>query len=133
MYCYMITNKINQKKYIGITIDFEKRMAQHKRQKTSSLIHQAIQKYGFENFKGTKWYYDNLPNNIPNKLVDNHDIWKDGISDATKKLIDSSNELKKKIDDALEQHPDLVAGKKASVAYDLAKHKSEIKATKNCL
>lgn len=53
------------------------------------------------------------------------------ISDATKKLIDSSNELKKKIDDALEQHPDLVAGKKASVAYDLAKHKSEINATKN--
>ena len=51
MYCYMIINKINQKKYIGITIDFEKRMAQHKRQKTSSLIHQAIQKYGEENFE----------------------------------------------------------------------------------
>lgn len=51
MYCYMIINKINQKKYIGITINFEKRMAQHKRQKTSSLIHQAIQKYGEENFE----------------------------------------------------------------------------------
>ena len=39
----------------------------------------------------TKWYYDNLPNNIPNKLVDNHNIWKDGISDATKKLV--SNQI----------------------------------------
>ena len=47
----MITNKINQKKYIGITIDFEKRMVQHKRQKTSSLIYKAIQKYGEENFE----------------------------------------------------------------------------------
>ena len=47
--------------------------------------------YGFENFKGTKWYYDNLPNNIPNELVDNHNIWKDGISDATKKLV--SNQI----------------------------------------
>ena len=51
MYCYMITNKINQKKYIGITIDFEKRMVQHKRQKTSSLIYKVIQKYGEENFE----------------------------------------------------------------------------------
>lgn len=50
MYCYRITNKINGKKYIGITIDFEQRMKQHKHMISNSLIHKAIIKYGEDNF-----------------------------------------------------------------------------------
>lgn len=50
MYCYRITNKINNKKYIGITNNFENRIRQHQRQKTDSLIHRAIVKYGEDNF-----------------------------------------------------------------------------------
>ena len=50
MFCYRILNKINKKEYIGITIDFEKRMKQHQNQKSNSLIHKAILKYGKENF-----------------------------------------------------------------------------------
>ena len=41
---------INQKKYIGITIDFITRKKQHQYQKSNSLIHKAIVKYGIENF-----------------------------------------------------------------------------------
>lgn len=50
MDCYIITNNINGKQYIGITIDFEQRIKQHKKQKSNSLIHKAIIKYGEENF-----------------------------------------------------------------------------------
>lgn len=50
MFCYKITNKINNKSYIGITIDFDKRIKQHQNQKTNSLIHKAIVKYGKDNF-----------------------------------------------------------------------------------
>lgn len=50
MFCYRIINKINGKEYIGITIDFERRMKQHQNQKSNSLIHKATLKYGKENF-----------------------------------------------------------------------------------
>lgn len=50
MFCYRITNKINGKKYIGITTNFDNRVKQHCNQNTNSLIHKAIQKYGKENF-----------------------------------------------------------------------------------
>jgi len=50
MFCYRIVNNINKKEYIGITADFERRMKQHKNQKSNSLIHNAILKYGKENF-----------------------------------------------------------------------------------
>ena len=50
MFCYKIINNINKKAYIGITINFERRMKQHKNQASYSLIHKAILKYGEENF-----------------------------------------------------------------------------------
>lgn len=50
MFCYRIVNNINKKEYIGITTDFERRMKQHKNRKSNSLIHNAILKYGEENF-----------------------------------------------------------------------------------
>lgn len=52
-YIYKITNKINKKVYIGQTINFKKRMNQHKcfyKKKNVMLIDMAIRKYGVENF-----------------------------------------------------------------------------------
>lgn len=51
MYLYKITNKINNKKYIGITNSYKRRFRQHKtNHNPNSLICKAIQKYGENNF-----------------------------------------------------------------------------------
>ena len=56
IYCY--TNLINNKKYIGQTINPEMRYSAHKSNyqnpkngEYNSLLHKAFRKYGFENFK----------------------------------------------------------------------------------
>jgi group I intron endonuclease len=52
MIIYKITNKINSKVYIGQTVQsLEKRWRQHCCKKKHSILYQAIQKYGKENFK----------------------------------------------------------------------------------
>lgn len=48
---YMITNKINQKIYIGQSNDIERRWSEHKRSKDNCIIHKAIRKYGADNFE----------------------------------------------------------------------------------
>jgi predicted GIY-YIG superfamily endonuclease len=51
---YLIENKINRKKYIGLTVQtLEKRVYQHKIDKRKTLIHEAINKYGIDNFKAS--------------------------------------------------------------------------------
>ena len=47
---YKITNLINDKIYIGKSVNIQKRWNQHKNAKDSSPIHLAIQKYGINNF-----------------------------------------------------------------------------------
>ena len=47
---YKITNKINGKAYVGQSVHIEERWRQHKNQHSDSLIHQAIKKYGIDNF-----------------------------------------------------------------------------------
>ena len=57
-YIYKYTNLINNKKYIGQTNNFERRIKEHKSCSFNpksvnydDKIHQAIRKYGYENFK----------------------------------------------------------------------------------
>ena len=58
---YIITNKVNQKQYIGRTIDnIEKRLRQHytesKHCYSQTPLHIDMQKYGIENFTIEKLY-----------------------------------------------------------------------------
>lgn len=48
---YKITNKLNGKVYIGQSIDIDARWKQHINAKDNFAIHNAIKKYGKENFK----------------------------------------------------------------------------------
>ena len=71
VYCY--TNLINNKKYVGQTNNLKRRVKQHKddsftnynEARYNQLIHQAIRKYGLNNFK-----IDILEDNIPTELID---------------------------------------------------------------
>lgn len=47
---YKITNLINNKIYIGQSVNIERRWQEHIYQNRNSAIHQAIKKYGIENF-----------------------------------------------------------------------------------
>ena len=62
---YLIINTINNKKYVGVAKDFDKRMYQHSigHDKDKSYIDKAILKYGWENFEvHIIDNYDNLEN-----------------------------------------------------------------------
>lgn len=48
---YSVTNKINNKIYIGQSIDIERRWQQHKYGKGNLILKNAIKKYGIENFE----------------------------------------------------------------------------------
>lgn len=49
---YKITNQINNKCYIGQSINIERRFKEHKNtNRTSKYLHRAINKYGIDNFK----------------------------------------------------------------------------------
>ena len=49
-YIYWIRNKKNGKVYIGQTINFQKRMGEHKRSEHNAHLKRAYRKYGIENF-----------------------------------------------------------------------------------
>ena len=47
---YSVVNKLNNKEYIGQSIDIERRWYQHKYGKGNIILHNAIKKYKLENF-----------------------------------------------------------------------------------
>lgn len=48
---YKIKNKINNKLYIGQTVDYKRRLWEHCRSEKSTPLYNSIKKYGFENFE----------------------------------------------------------------------------------
>ena len=68
---YLLTNLITLLCYVGKTIDFERRMRQHKNCKKidNSYIHNSIRKHGWHNFK-----VEILIDNIPEEDLDNLEI-----------------------------------------------------------
>ena len=68
MYLYLITNMINNKKYIGITNNPKKRWENHKCNNDKTMaIAKAINKYGKENFK-----FEVLLSGIPIEKIDEY-------------------------------------------------------------
>lgn len=66
MYVYLITNLINDKKYVGITNDYRRRWANHKNGNSKNMvIGQAIEKYGVKNFK-----FEIIEKNVPLDQID---------------------------------------------------------------
>lgn len=66
MYIYLITNLINNKKYVGITNNYKKRWANHKCcNDPSMVIAKAIKKYGINNFK-----FEIIESNVPIEQID---------------------------------------------------------------
>lgn len=78
-YVYMITNLINDKKYIGQSINPKKRFQSHceyrktNNKKYVSLISQAIQKYGKENFKLSILYFGEDYNEKEKDFIQKYD------------------------------------------------------------
>lgn len=62
---YKITNKINQKSYIGQSINIERRFKQHTKAKFGFAIHKSFKKYGMDNFAFEVLY--ECPNEEMNK------------------------------------------------------------------
>lgn len=71
---YCIINKLNDKLYIGKTVDFKTRKRAHihaaKNGEDNSPIHKAMHKYGIENFK-----WSILKDNIPEDKLDENEIF----------------------------------------------------------
>ncbi len=87
---YCLTNKINNKKYVGQTNNLKRRMNEHKstsfNPKSCSyndLIHKKIREYGWDNFS-----IEVLEDNIPPELINIREIKKKG------KLIHCINGIK---------------------------------------
>lgn len=57
-YVYKIENKINKKIYVGQTNNLDRRMQEHKHdERNNHPIHNAIKKYGWQNFEVSVLYY----------------------------------------------------------------------------
>lgn len=57
-YVYKIENKINKKIYVGQTNNLDRRIQEHKHdERNNHPIHNAIKKYGWENFEVSVLYY----------------------------------------------------------------------------
>lgn len=78
---YEIINLINNKVYIGKSIDIERRWNQHKYGKTKLVISNSINKYGLDNFNFNILEEINLNNldklTLEKKLVDLEQKWMD--------------------------------------------------------
>lgn len=48
---YILTNKINNKKYIGQSVNIERRFREHRKNKSTQCIDKSIRKYGWANFE----------------------------------------------------------------------------------
>lgn len=67
---YRLTNTKNGKKYIGKTVNYERRMKCHRySKKTKTYLHNSIRKYGWDAFKK-----EILIDNVPEEDLDNLEI-----------------------------------------------------------
>lgn len=70
---YVITNKINNKKYVGQSIDVEKRWSEHKynsKRNTTIYLYNSMKKYGIDNFT-----LEVIEENIPLQMIDSRESY----------------------------------------------------------
>jgi group I intron endonuclease len=67
---YRFTNTVTGKKYIGRTLNFKQRMAQHKRDNRKTYLKNSINKHGWEIFKK-----EILIDNVPEKDLNNLEMY----------------------------------------------------------
>ena len=70
---YKYTNKINGKSYIGQTIHQTTRYSRHKQASDNSYFHNAIRKYGFENFEYSVLFAIKCPKEYYKEILDNYE------------------------------------------------------------
>lgn len=70
MYIYKITNTVNNKSYVGYTTNPESRWRDHKHNRGSKLVSQAIKKYGVDQFTFEVIAEDTVENE--QKYIDRH-------------------------------------------------------------
>ncbi len=120
---YKITNTLNNKMYIGVTIDPERRWSQHRRMNTNcSVLKSAINKYGADNFTfdllvcGEDKYIDELEVKAIEKFntvtPDGYNITLGGDGATKVKWEDEWNKL-------LGNYPDRVVAEKTSTSIDI--------------
>lgn len=120
---YKITNSINSKMYIGVTIDPERRWSQHRRMNTNcSVLKSAINKYGVDNFTfdllvcGEDKYIDELEVKAIEKFntvaPNGYNITLGGDGATKVKWEDEWNNL-------LGKYPDRVVAEKTSTSIDI--------------
>lgn len=129
---YLITNLINQKKYVGITKNtIEKRWKEHirtTRKKKKYAIHDAIIKHGEENFSIVL-----LEENVTDPLrecfwIEQHNTFEEGYNltkggDGTLSVIISEEERKNRSERALQQHKKKIIGMHGKTHSDETKNK----------
>lgn len=53
--CYILTNSITHKRYVGQSVRIEKRLRDHREARTNNLIHKSVKKHGFGAFEVKVW------------------------------------------------------------------------------
>lgn len=66
---YKITNQINDKCYIGQSLDIESRWKSHKKYSTSKHLNNAIKKYGIDRFSFEVLYETTYKENLDDEMV----------------------------------------------------------------
>lgn len=85
-YIYKATNKVNGKSYIGQTVDYRRRLWQHRRcyEKEDCKFHDAIKEFGFDNFECEiieTCTSKNEADKLERKYIELYDSYRSGYND----------------------------------------------------
>lgn len=113
MYIYKIQNKINDKCYIGQTKNFKNRMTKHEVSKAIDYLHNAIRKYGWNNF--TKEIICECSDNIVDSFeLAYQKIWKSHYTQNGYNIVIGGQGFRKHSEESNQKNREAHLGKKHS-------------------